>query len=91
MSEIDLTLLPPAIEPYLPLGRSGLLPALHAAQDLYGYLPEAVAAQVARALGVPLADVYDKVEWPEEAPDKMSLRRVKEPEADYLLRCKAVP
>lgn len=31
-----------------------------------------------------LADVYDKVEWPEEGPDKAPLRRVKEQGADYL-------
>ena len=39
MSEIDLAQLKPAIESYIPLGRSGLLPALHAAQKIYGWLP----------------------------------------------------
>ena len=63
MSDIDLTRLHPAIETYVPLGRSGLLPALHAAQRLYGWLPQEVAAEVARSLGVPLADVHGVIEF----------------------------
>lgn len=63
MSEIDLTLLKPAIEKYAPLGRSGLLPALHAAQSLYGWLPQDVVSQVARTLHVPLADVHGVIEF----------------------------
>ncbi len=63
MSEIDLTLLKPAIESYIPLGRSGLLPALHAAQKVYGWLPQEVAAEVAKALHVPLADVHGVIEF----------------------------
>jgi NADH-quinone oxidoreductase subunit F len=43
--------------------RSALLPALHQAQKLYGYLPEPVAGEVARALGVPLADVYGVIDF----------------------------
>jgi NADH-quinone oxidoreductase subunit F len=63
MSEIDLTRLHPAIESYIPLGRSGLLPALHAAQRLYGWLPQEVATEVARSLKVPLADVHGVIEF----------------------------
>lgn len=63
MSEIDLAPLKPAIEKYIPLGRSGLLPALHAAQKLYGWLPESVAAEVAKTLRVPLADVHGVIEF----------------------------
>jgi NADH-quinone oxidoreductase subunit F len=44
-------------------GRSGLLPALHAAQRLYGWLPEEVAAEVAQALRVPLADVFGVIDF----------------------------
>jgi len=44
-------------------GRPALLPALHAAQQLYGWLPEPVAAEVSRALGVPLADVYGVIDF----------------------------
>ncbi len=46
-----------------PQGRPALLPALHAAQQLYGWLPEAVAAEVGRALGVPLADLYGVIDF----------------------------
>src|SRR3990172_10859856 len=63
MSEIDLAPLIPAIRSYIPLGRSGLLPALHAAQKIYGWLPEPVAAEVAKSLRVPLADVYGVIEF----------------------------
>jgi NADH-quinone oxidoreductase subunit F len=63
MSDIDLTRLHPAIETYIPLGRSGLLPALHAAQRVYGWLPQEVAAEVARSLQVPLADVHGVIEF----------------------------
>ncbi len=63
MSDPDLSALFPAIEPYVPLGRPGLLPALHAAQKLYGWLSEPVAAEIARALNVPLVDVHGVIEF----------------------------
>jgi NADH-quinone oxidoreductase subunit F len=63
MPEFDLAPIKTAIEPYIPLGRSGLLPALHAAQTIYGWLPEDVAAEVARSLHVPLADVHGVIEF----------------------------
>ena len=63
MSEIDLASLKPAIQPYIPLGRPGLLPALYAAQKLYGWLPQEAAAEVAKSLRVPLADVHGVIEF----------------------------
>ena len=63
MPEFDLAPIQSAIEAYVPLGRSGLLPALHAAQKVYGWLPEDVAAEVARSLHVPLADVHGVIEF----------------------------
>ena len=63
MSEIDLAPLNSAIESYIPLGRSGLLPALHAAQKIYGWLPEEVAAEIAKSLHVPLVDVHGVIEF----------------------------
>ena len=63
MPDLDLSALYPAIEAYVPLGRSGLLPALHAAQRLYGWLPEPVAAEIARALNIPLVDVHGVIEF----------------------------
>ena len=63
MPEFDLAPIKTAIESYIPLGRSGLLPALHAAQKVYGWLPEEVAVEIARSLRVPLADVHGVIEF----------------------------
>jgi NADH-quinone oxidoreductase subunit F len=63
MSEPDLTTLQTVLAEYAPKGRPALIPALHAAQALYGYLPEPVAAEVGRSLGVPLADVYGVIDF----------------------------
>lgn len=63
MSEIDLSALQTILNPYIPLGHSGLLPALHAAQKHYGWLPQEVASEVAGALKVPLADVHGVIEF----------------------------
>ena len=46
-----------------PQGRSALLPALHAAQQIHGWIPEPVAAEVGRALAVPLADVFGVIDF----------------------------
>jgi NADH:ubiquinone oxidoreductase subunit E len=62
-TSLDLAPLVLEIEKYVPLGRSGLLPALHAAQRIYGWISEPVAAQIARSLGVPLADVHGVIEF----------------------------
>ncbi len=35
-----------------------LIPVLHRAQELFGYLPEEVQYRISQGLGVPLADVY---------------------------------
>jgi NADH-quinone oxidoreductase subunit F len=63
MPEIDLAPLIPAIEPYIPLGRSGLLPALHAAQKIYGWISEPVASEIAKALRIPLVDIHGVIEF----------------------------
>ncbi len=63
MSELDLFPLKEILKPYIPLGRSGLLPALHLAQKHYGWLSQEVAAQVAETLTLPLADVHGVIEF----------------------------
>jgi NADH-quinone oxidoreductase subunit F len=63
MPEIDLAPLVPAIESYIPMGRSGLLPALHAAQKIYGWISEPVATVISKSLGIPLADVHGVIEF----------------------------
>ena len=60
---VDLAHLRSILAELAPQGRPALLPALHAAQRLHGWLPEAVAAEVARSLGVPLADVYGVIDF----------------------------
>src|SRR5512135_3102006 len=63
MDEANLSSLKKAIEQYIPLGRSGLLPALHAAQNIYGWISEPVAREIAKNLHVPLADVHGVIEF----------------------------
>jgi NADH-quinone oxidoreductase subunit F len=63
MVDVDLTSLKPAIESYIPMGRTGLLPALHAAQKIYGWVSEPIAVEIARSLRVPLADVHGVIEF----------------------------
>ncbi|MBV6402291.1 MAG: Electron transport complex subunit RsxC [Anaerolineales bacterium] len=63
MADHTLASLKPAIESYLPMGGAGLLPALHAAQKIYGWISEPVAAEIARSLRVPLADVHGVIEF----------------------------
>ena len=52
-----------AIELYIPLGRSGLLPALHAAQKIYNWISEETATEISKALRVPLADIHGVIEF----------------------------
>jgi len=63
MPDFDLTPLKAVMDEFAPQGRSGLLPALHAAQEIYGYLPKQVAEEVARSLRVPLADVFGVIDF----------------------------
>ncbi len=63
MPELDLSSLTPVLSRFATQGRTALLPALHAAQDLYGYLPEPVAAEIGQALGVPLSEVYGVIDF----------------------------
>lgn len=41
--------------------RGALIPVLHEAQDLYGYLPLSVQKRIAEGLNVPLSEVYGVV------------------------------
>jgi NADH-quinone oxidoreductase subunit F len=61
MTDFDLAPLKSALQGMQ--NRSDLLPALHQAQKIYGYLPEEVAGEVANTLGVPLADVYGVIDF----------------------------
>jgi NADH-quinone oxidoreductase subunit F len=63
MPDFDLTPLRQILPEFATHGRTALLPALHAAQAIYGYLPEPVAAEVGRSLGVPLSEVYGVIDF----------------------------
>jgi NADH-quinone oxidoreductase subunit F len=63
LSEHDSLSLEDELQRFVPLGRSGLLPALHAAQRQHGWLSEPVVEDVARILRVPLADVHGVIEF----------------------------
>lgn len=63
MSAIDLAPLHGAMNGLISRGRAALLPALHTAQAIYGYIPEPVAAEIGRLLDIPLADVYGVIEF----------------------------
>jgi NADH-quinone oxidoreductase subunit F len=63
MTDSELVPLRAILADFAPQGRSALLPALHAAQRLYGWLPEAAVAEVGRALRVPLADVFGVIDF----------------------------
>ena len=63
MSDADLARLRSLLAELAPQGRAALLPALHVAQRFHGWLPEAVAKEVGRALGVPLADVHGVIDF----------------------------
>lgn len=63
MSNFDLNPLRSVLNELAPHGEAALLPALHAAQSVYGHLSEEVAAEVGRALKVPLADIYGVIDF----------------------------
>ena len=76
MTLTEISSLQTAIEPYIPLGRSGLLPALHAAQNIYGWVSEEVATEIAKSLRVPLADVHGVIEFYSLFYNKPTAKRV---------------
>jgi NADH-quinone oxidoreductase subunit F len=63
MEDLDLTPLRNKLVEYIPKGRPALIPALHAAEQIYGYIPELAAAEISRALNTPLAEVYGVMDF----------------------------
>ena len=61
--DIELSKLTQFLELLASQGRTALLPALHAAQNLYGYIPEAAVAEISASLVVPLADVHSVISF----------------------------
>ncbi len=59
----DLTLLTPLLEKYNGRKREALLPLLHEAQNIYGWLPPEVQEAIGKTLRVPLADIHGVIEF----------------------------
>lgn len=60
---IDLTLLEPVLTRYHGRRRDALLPLLHEAQAVYGWLPAEIQTAVSKTLRVPLADIHGVIEF----------------------------
>ena len=60
---VDLAPLRDYLQAHGDRGRTMLLPALHFAQSLYGWLPEPVQREISFALRVPLADIHGVIEF----------------------------
>jgi NADH-quinone oxidoreductase subunit F len=60
---IDMAPLAPILHEYRARKRDALLPLLHQAQGLYGWLPREVQEAVGRTLQVPLADIHGVIEF----------------------------
>jgi NADH-quinone oxidoreductase subunit F len=63
MTDSELIPLRAILAELAPQGRPALLPALHAAQRIHGWISEPVAAEVARTLRVALADVFGVIDF----------------------------
>lgn len=59
----DLSPFSPIMEQYAGGNRTHLLPMLHAAQAIYGYLPEPIILAVSETLRVPLADIQGVIDF----------------------------
>ncbi|HEC21906.1 MAG TPA: NADH-quinone oxidoreductase subunit NuoF [Chloroflexi bacterium] len=75
-SEVDLSQLDPVLDRYRDGGRTSLLPALHEAQRIYGYLPDPVLTAIGQALRVPLADIHGVVEFYTMFYDRLTGERI---------------
>ena len=62
-STVDLTRLQPVLEKYNGRFREALLPMLHDAQAIYGWLPREVQTAVGETLRVPLAEIHGVIEF----------------------------
>jgi NADH-quinone oxidoreductase subunit F len=63
MTDIDLSPLRQHLSQYAGHGQTMLLPSLHQTQDLYGFIPESAAIEIAKTLKVPLADIYGVISF----------------------------
>ncbi len=76
LQEVDITLLEPILQKYKKRQRDALLPMLHDAQALYGWLPREVQERVGETLRVPLADIHGVIEFYTMLYNEPTARRV---------------
>ncbi|MCA9939440.1 MAG: NAD(P)H-dependent oxidoreductase subunit E, partial [Anaerolineales bacterium] len=76
LADVDLNALRRFLDDAAPRGRTMLLPALHYAQSLYGWLPEDVQREISSALLVPLADVHGVIAFYTMFYNEPTARRV---------------
>ena len=60
---IDMTALEPILKRYRGRGRESLLPLLHEAQVINGWLPPEIQEAIGETLRVPLSDIHGVVEF----------------------------
>ena len=75
-ASIDLSQLEPVLTKYNGRRREALLPLLHEAQAIYGWLPGAVQEAIGKTLRVPLADIHGVVEFYSMFYSEPTARRV---------------
>jgi NADH-quinone oxidoreductase subunit F len=63
INALDLAPLMPVLENYQGRRREALLPLLHEAQSIYGWLPREVQEEIGKTLRVPLADIHGIIEF----------------------------
>lgn len=73
---IDRSLLNPVLDKYAGRGREALLPMLHEAQALYGWLPREALEAIGHTLRVPLSDIHGVVEFYSMFYSEPTARRV---------------
>uniref|UniRef100_UPI0035B21A74 NAD(P)H-dependent oxidoreductase subunit E n=1 Tax=Promineifilum sp. TaxID=2664178 RepID=UPI0035B21A74 len=74
--EIDRAALTPVLNKYRGHGREALLPLLHEAQAIHGWLPREVLEAVGETLHVPLSDIHGVVEFYSMFYNEPTARRV---------------
>ncbi len=93
LSIVDISLLTPLVEKYQGRKREALLPMLHEAQAIYGWLPNEVQQTIGETLRVPLADIHGVIEFYTmfyNEPTAKKVIRVCEDPACYLADGEAV-
>ncbi len=75
-STTDLAALEPILQKYRGCGRESLLPLLHEAQTVHGWLPREVLMAVGHTLRVPLSDIHGVVEFYSMFYNEPTARRV---------------